>query len=217
MRKPKIKDPLFYISLVTFGFWLADAYLKIFILGAPSRMLWYSAVGLFITTIGLFRRSSLLLTAMFCALAINESIWIFSLFSHLLFNADITHVTDYVFRPNYPRFQFFVTMYHLTLVPSLTIGLFTIRKVHRLGWVAAGLFALSLAILTYIFPDPKGENVNCIQRETIGSCRLYFSHFYQLDNFRRIFLIAAILTNCVYLPINYLLLFLSRILGWQKE
>ncbi len=215
--KSKLKDPLFWLGLVTLSFWLADAYLKIFILEAPSRMLWYSAVGLLIITIGLFKRSSFLLVAMFCALVINETVWTLSFFTNLLFHRDVTNVAAYAFKPNYPKFRFIVTMYHLILVPSIVIGLVVMRKVHRFAWIGAYIFALVLGILTLFFPDPLGENVNCIVRETIGSCRLYFSWFYRFKGFGFIFIVSAFLGLFFYLPINYLICLLGRKLGWKVE
>lgn len=214
--RKRFSDPLFYVGLVTLGFWLADSYLKISILEAPSRMLWYSAAGLLVTAVGLFLRSSLLLTAMFCALVINESVWTISFFSNLIFHKDFTHVAEYAFRPNYPWYKFAITIYHLTLVPAIVIGLATVKRVHKFGFLAAYVFALILGLLSYLFPDAK-ENVNCIQRETIGSCRLYFANFYQFGNFGGAVLAISSLAVFVYLPINLLLLFVAKKLGWRYD
>lgn len=206
----KLKDPLFYIGLITLSYWIADTYLKIFILHAPNRMLWYSSAGLLITTIGLFKRSSFLLTAMFCALVINESIWTISFFSNLFFHKDITNVASYAFKQDYPIYKFIITTYHLTLVPAATIGLVTVRKIHRFGWLGSFCFVTFLALLAFLFPDPFGENVNCVARETVGSCRLYFSYLYPLGQFWGMIAAFGSLTLVIYLPLNYLLLYISK-------
>lgn len=214
----KFKEPLFYLALILSGFWVADAYLKIFILHAPQRMLWYSSAGLFFVTIGLFKKNSFILTAMFCALAINESLWMISFFSTLFFGKNIGDVAAYAFKPNYPTRQFIITLHHLFLVPSSIIGLISIRKVHAYGWVGSFMFAIGLAFLTYFFPDPKGENINCMIKETIGSCRLYFSYLYSsfkdVDRIWLIFPTILSLTLFVYLPINWILI---KIFGYFDE
>jgi len=210
----KGKDRLFYLGLFTFFYWLADTYYKIFILSEPSKLFWYSSVGLFFVSVGLFRRSSLLLTAMFCMLVINESIWTLSFFSNLLLKNDIFYVASYAFNPQYPKLGLFITMYHLALVPSAIIGLITIKKIHKFGWFLAFVVALTFAYLAYFFPDSK-ENINCIQRVTKGSCELYFSFLYNYDKPLRIFLAAILLMILVYIPINILLLKLAKKLKWQ--
>ncbi|QQG44339.1 MAG: hypothetical protein HYW86_00250 [Candidatus Roizmanbacteria bacterium] len=214
MLKKKLKDPLFFISLITFAFWLADAYLKIFILKAPQRMLWYSATGLGLTTIALMTRNSFLITSMFCALVINESIWTISFISNFFLKADIVQVADYAFKASYSKFKFIVTSYHLFLVPALVAGLLVTKKIHRLGWLGAYFFASIVAVLAYILPDPFGENINCVRSEGVRmteSCKLYFSSFYNgFNDFPMIFIVTAILAYFVYLPINYLLLFLGK-------
>lgn len=214
--KKRLTDQLFVLALIALGFWIANAYLKIFILHAPERMLWYSSSGLALITIGLFTRNSFLLTAMFCALIIPESIWSVSFLSKLFFNTDIFGMVTPIFDSNFPFYQFVISMYHLTIVPSLIVGLTSVRRVHSFGWLGAFVFAITLGILSQIFSDPS-ENINCVLQEVGGSCKLFFSYFYQFDNsFSRIILGGSIIALLVYLPLNYGLLVLAKRLGWQK-
>lgn len=212
----KLKDPLFYLGLVTGAFWIADFILKIFVLGTPSRIFWLSSTGLGLTTIGLFTRNRFLLTAMFCALLIPEGMYIPSFLGNIFFQSDPTKVAAYAFAPSFPTFRFVVTMHHLTIIPSLITGILLTRKIHPHGWIGATFYVLIIGMLSFIFSDST-ENINCIQRERVGSCSLYFSYFYQFEPASlRIFFVTGLLGFFVYLPINLLLLFAARRLGWQK-
>lgn len=213
LRK-KLADPLFYFGIITLGFWLADTYLKLFILHAPLRMFWYSSVGLGLTALAFFSRNSLLITAMFCALAVNEGLWTISFLLKAIFGADVSHIAEYMFQPSFPTHRFIISLYHLILVPSLTLAFFVTRKVHSLGFAAAYIFALAVGLLSYLFPDPEG-NVNCMQRAVEGSCQVYFSFFYPASGFWPVLTVVTGLALFVYLPVNLLLVFMAKRLKWK--
>ncbi|HZQ29974.1 MAG TPA: hypothetical protein VFA93_02770 [Patescibacteria group bacterium] len=143
--KKWLKDPLFYLGVLMFLFWIADAVYKTFVLQAPLRTLWFSSAALGITTIALFTKSSFLITSMFSAVTITEGIWDVGFFSQLLFHKAIPGVATYAFASHYPKWEFFITLYHLFLVPVVIFALVKLKKFTDLdGWVQHFLLLLSL-------------------------------------------------------------------------
>lgn len=213
--KARFKDPLFYVALVDFVFWLADTYLKLFVLDAPRRMLWYSSMGLLFSAIAIFLRNKTLITAMFCALLVNEGLWSVSFLSQLFFGVNIGKVATYAFTKEFPKLNFYITIYHLLIIPSLLFALIKLKTVSKWGWLVAGAFCLTVSLLAFAFPD-QHDNVNCVQRETVGICRIFFSPFYDWDPFWRIFFVTNLYTLVIFLPINLTLLVIFWLV-WDRQ
>lgn len=207
MRK-LFRDTLFYLGILMFSFWLADTYTKIFIMHSPLRTLWFSSAGLGVTAIALFTRSSFLITSMFSALTVIEGIWDAGFLSKILFNKTIPGVAEYVFTPNYPKWEFAITMYHLLLVPIIIFALYKIKKIHKLGWLGATIFTSVVGFSTY-FLVKEDENINCVK--TVDYCQSFFKPLYQFDNPVRIFLGIFFLTILLFIPLNFLLLKAKRL------
>lgn len=199
------------LGLVGSFFWILDTINKIFILQKPYQMIWYSSMGLLFTTIGLFKKNSLLLTSMFCALLLLESFWLISYFSTVLFHHTFTPFADYAFSPAFPKFESFTTLYHILLVPSVIYALIKLKKIHPLGFLGAFAFATSLALISTKIVPPS-DNVNCIY----APCEGLFTRLYLYPNPLRILIATFSLTLYVYLPFNRVALNLSRKLKWDK-
>lgn len=201
------KDSLFYLGTLMFFFWILDAAYKTFVLHAPLRTLWFSSAGLGVTTLALFTKNSFLITSMFSALTVIEGIWDVGFFSQLLFGIKIPGVAEYAFASNYPRWEFFITMYHLLLVPVVIFALIKVKKIHKLGWLGATLFTTVISFLTFFLVRGK-ENINCIFSQDY--CQFFLKPLYQFDNPARIFMGIFILTFFIYIPLNILLVKIGR-------
>lgn len=186
-----------------FLFWVADAVYKAFVLQAPLRTLWFSSAALGVTTMALFTRSSFLITSMFSAVTITEGIWDVGFFSQLLFHRAIPGVATYAFTPHYPKWEFFITMYHLLIVPVVIFALIKVRKIHKLGWLGATLFTTIVSFLTYFLVNGK-DNINCIF--SADYCQFFFKPLYQFDNPLRIFIGVSALTILLFIPLNWIIL-----------
>lgn len=207
----RIKDPLFLLGMLSISFWILDSLNKIFILHKPYLMIWYSSVGLLLTAIGLIRKNSFLLSSMFCALLLIESMWLISFFTILIVHHPITPIANYAFAADFPRFEFFTTLYHILLVPSVVFALTLIKKVHPLGWLGAFIFATGVSLIALLI-TPNNDNVNCIY----APCEELFNHLYQYPNPWRIFLATISLTFFVYLPLNIATLKLAKRFKWNS-
>lgn len=197
------RDSLFFLGVLMFSFWFADTIYKTFVLHAPLRTLWFSSAGLGVTTLALFTRSSFLITSMFSALTVIEGVWDVGFFSQLLFHKKISGVAEYAFASNYPKWEFFITLYHLLIIPVIIFALIKVKKIHKFGWLGATLFTSIVVFLTY-FLVQSPENINCIK--TIDYCQTFFRPLYRFDNPLRIFVGIFVATLFLYLPLNLILI-----------
>lgn len=195
-------------------FWLADTYSKVFIMHAPLRTLWFSSTGLAVTTIALFTRSSFLITSMFSALTVIEGIWDIGFLSKLLINKTIPGVAEYMFQPNFPNWEFGITLYHLFLVPVIIFALIKVHKIHKLGWLGATIFTSIVAFATYTLVK-NGDNINCVF--TIDYCRSFMQPLYNFENPFRIFLGIFFLALFLFIPLNWIILKFGEVIGHRKS
>lgn len=201
--KNKFRDPLFLLALILLIYWGMDAWYKIFVQHAPTRMFWYSSMGLGVTSIGLFARSPLILSAMFSVLLFQEGIWNLSFFSNLFSLPDYLQTASYAFGKKFPTIGLIITLFHLLLLPSILFGLYQLKKVSRWGWLLGYIFALAINYLPLIFPDK--EDVNCV-RGQIASCQIFFGAFYTINPVTGIFGGVTYQLFLIYIPANVLLI-----------
>jgi hypothetical protein len=214
---PKIsaRDPLLYVSILLFSFWMTDFIYKLVIQEAPTRILWWSSSGLLLTAIGLLFKNNLLISGMFCALLVTEGLWTVSFILNFFQFQDPILIAQYAFGTYFPTLGYLITLFHLFILPALFMGLFRVKKVHTYGWVAAFLFALVISYSAMLFPDPK-EDVNCTKM-TLEACRIFLGIFSNFNPYLRIVLAATSLACIVFVPINLLLVLLARIRRWKIE
>lgn len=205
--KRNLRDSLFVLAIILLSYWFLDSWYKIFIQHAPTRMLWYSSMGLLGTSIGLFRKNSFILSVMFCVLLFQEGIWNLSFFSNLFFLPDYFQAAAYAFGKTFPKLGLFITLFHLWLLPSIVFGLYKLKKVSNKGWIGGYLFALIINYLPLIFPDK--EDVNCV-RGAIASCQIFFGAFYSVNPLFGIFGGVTYQLFLIYIPSNLLLINVSR-------
>ncbi len=202
LRK-KLTDPLFVLAIILLSYWLMDSWYKIFIQQAPTRMLWYSSMGLLGTSIGLLKRNTFILSSMFCVLLFQEGIWNLSFFSNLLGLPDYFQAASYAFGKTFPKIGLFITLFHLWLLPSIAYGIYKIKKVSYQGWLGGYIFALIINYLPLFFPNK--EDVNCV-RGAIASCQIFFGAFYNIDPLIGIFGGVTYQLFLIYIPSNILLI-----------
>ncbi len=195
MNYAKDKQSLI-LGIILVLFWGLDAYDKIVILHAPYRLLWFSSAGLLMTSLGLLTKNRLLVTMTFCALSVVEGVW-FASFLLSFFHLDFIGMASY--HPSARLDATIVTAYHILLFPSLLLAISKVRP-HKKGWLAAGVFALSIGILSYIFTLGLSDNVNCIQSDK--ACSSFFSLFYSIHNPQRIIIAALAITGLIFYPVN---------------
>jgi|GEM_PF-6918512 len=191
------------LGILLLTFWIADSYIKTAIFHTPYRMLWYSSAGLFVTGIALLKRSSFLITSMFCALFFIEGVWTISFLSVIFLHKDIFSIASYAFNSQYSSKDFYITLFHLLLAPAVMLGVVRLNRIHQFGWVGAMIFTLFVAILSYLFVRNGQDNVNCVLNQT--SCVKYFSFFYKFGSPQRIFLAVFAITLMLFYPTNRLL------------
>ncbi len=199
-------DPLVLLGTILFTYWLLDSWYKIFIQMAPTRMLWYSSMGLLITSIGLWKKNVFLLSSMFCTLLFQEGIWNLSFFANLISLPDPFQAASYAFGSKFPKMGLFITLFHLLLLPSIFYGLYKLKRVSRWGWLGAYIFALLINYLPLFFPDK--EDVNCV-RGQIASCQLFFGAFYGVNPLYGIFGGVTYQLFLIFIPANILLINIS--------
>lgn len=215
--KNKLYDPLFYLGLFLLLFWLSDTYLKIFFYKSPSLILWWSSAGLGVTTYALLRRNVLLVTAMFCALTINESLWIISFFSNLIFKTDTMDIATYMFISNYPLSLYIIGLFHLFVIPAIFCGLVLIKQIHKKGWLVAYFFSLIITLGVLFFPDSR-ENVNCVRPQYIG-CQTFFGFLhtsvYPISPFFAVLVATTLHAIFIFIPLNILLVKIAHKIQWK--
>lgn len=210
----------YWFGILGIVFWIADTYSKIFYIYTPQRIFWFCSLGFLIVLIGYFRKNSLILTSTLCLLFIIEVLWTISLFLNLTFiiaGVDaFTNVSKYVFAPDYPKVRLVITMYHFLILPTIAIGLYKIKKIHKHGWIGATFLLLMFLCLGYFFPDAL-DNMNCSYLVKGDPCYQVFGPFYHLGYPLGYSLASILLGLVVFLPINFFASKFAEKNNWKVE
>lgn len=198
------KDVAFWLGVFCFGYYLINLG-NVFLAHKPEWLLWYSSAGLLFSAIAILTRNSFLLTSMFCALFVIESIWSIGFFSLLIFHKSLYGMVEYAFSPAFPRKDFYIGLYHVLIPISLLWGV-AANKINKYGWLGATLYAGILATATYIFSNPS-ENINCAF--SAKRCVSFLSIFMSLSGPFRIIIGLAMMSLLLFIPTNYVLLWLK--------
>jgi len=201
-------------------FWLSDTYSKFFYLYLPQRVFWFCSFGFLIVLIGYFRKKSLILTSTLCLLFTIEVLWMISFFLNLTFiiaGVDtFTNVSKYVFAPDYPKIRLAITMYHFLILPTILIGLYKIKKIHRYGWIGAMILFFMFLCLGYLFPD-VADNMNCSLSIPGDACYQVFGPFYKLGYVWAYLLGTLAFGLVIFFPTNYFVIKFAEKKGWRIE
>jgi hypothetical protein len=195
------------LGLVCVSAWIADAVNVIYFLHTPASLLWYSSTALLFTGVSLIIQNKKMLSIAFCAFFILESMWTISFLTGILFHKPLLGITDYMFDPSYAKRNFYTSMYHILISPSLLVAVLKIKPYYKWAWIWSMGIAAFLAVLTLFLVDPN-EQINCIHM--IRPCKV-FGFFNSIPDPFRVILGILLATLFAYIPSNYLLKFLKNI------
>lgn len=197
---------LFLLGIFYISCWIFDFIINAVLKQDYSWLVWYSAAGFLLTGIALIIQNIKLIYSLFCALFVIETIWVIDFLYVLFTRQSVFGATEYMLSPTFSAQDYYITLYHVLIPIGLLIAVILNKKSYKYGWVGALIFASTLFIITYFFLSPLSQ-VNCIH--SLNQCHTIFSFFYQINNPLRIFIIVICLTTIIYLPTNYILLYLK--------
>lgn len=205
---------LLILGAICLTYWILDFINIVFIIHKPEYLLWYSNAGLLLTSIALLRRSPLLISIMFCALFVLESIWIIDFLAQILLKKRILGITNYLFESTFNKKDFAMSMYHLLIPPSLLYAILKTKTINGYSWLGALMYALTISILTFFFVN-QSENVNCVHQ--LDRCKGFFSFVFRAAPYPyHIFTSAFFATIFVFIPTNYILFKVANKYDWNK-
>lgn len=120
----------------------------------PTNFLYFCDVALFLTLVGLWRESRLLLSMSAVGILLPQALWCLDFGAHLL-GMRVTGMTDYMFDPNRSLFLRGLSLFHGWL-PFLLVF-----AVHRLGYQRRGFLAWTalawgLCLFCFVAMPPAG-------------------------------------------------------------
>lgn len=159
----------------------------------PVNFLWLSDIALFTMMFALWFESSYLSSMMAVGVLPLELLWTLDFFCA----GKCIGLTNYMFNPKHPFYLRALSLFHIPLTASILYMLF------KFGYNPNAIYAQILLIwivfpLTYIFADPKVENINWVFGLGDKPAK-------QLYPIRYLFLLLVGVTFIVYLPLHYLL------------
>lgn len=126
----------------------------------PQNFLWISDIGLFLTAIALWSQSQLVMSVAAVGVLGFELFWNIDFFAQLLFHMQLTGLSDYMFKIEYPFFLRLFSLFHI-VVPVLWILYLAQYGYDKRALVYfAPLYWVSI-LATYWFTTP-GENINWV-------------------------------------------------------
>jgi hypothetical protein len=126
----------------------------------PQNFLWLSDIGLFLTVIGLWTNSPLMISMAAVGVLFVELIWNVDFFAHLLFNSNMIDLADYMFDSSYPLILRAISLFH---VINPVIWIWYLAKY---GYDKRALYYFTalywiVMLLTYSLTQVK-ENINWV-------------------------------------------------------
>jgi hypothetical protein len=163
----------------------------------PANFLWFSDLALLISLAALWLESPLLASMQALSVGLLELVWIADFLARLVSGSHLVGLTQYMFRPDLPRFVRALSLFHVWLPPLL------FWMVWRLGYDSRALPAqtiLAWVVLLgcYLWTDPA-DNINWVFGLRGERQRRLPSAVYLI-------LLMAFLPIAIYLPTHYLLL-----------
>lgn len=125
-----------------------------------QNFLWLSDVGLFLTVIGLWLNSTLLIsiavTGVFCV----EVAWCIDFFMQLFFDIPVTHLADYMFDPSYPVMLRALSLFHI-ITPCIWTGYMAKYGYDKRALKYTVILYWVIIVMTYLLTDPQA-NINWV-------------------------------------------------------
>ncbi len=211
MKKSTIKHSKFIIIFLGFNLilWMVQAFYKIYYQNSFQNVFWISSLGYLLTIFSIYFKRSFLFSSMFCSIFFFECLWSFSLISQFLIGNNIYSITSYMFLPTTSYMDRIISLYHLFIIPTLIVGLYQFKKIHRYGWFGAFIFLLFLGYVAYFLPH-GWSNINCVFSETVGMCKVFFSFLYNYYRPVGILLATILMLFFILIPTNILFIFILK-------
>jgi hypothetical protein len=125
-----------------------------------SNFLWFSDVGLFLTVIALWSKSSLLISMAIVGILPFELIWIIDFLFYSIFKRPLLGIADYMFDSQYSLFLRSLSLFHLVL-PLIWIYLLVIWGYRPEAIFYQIILGWMIFIATYLFSPPE-KNINWV-------------------------------------------------------
>ena len=128
----------------------------------PANFLWGSDIALFLTLLGLWLESSLLVSMMALAVLIPELLWILDFAVRLAAGPDVVDFrgTSYMFNPTNPLYVRSLSLFHVAMPVLLLWSLHRIGY-HRRALVGQTLLCWVIFPLSYVVSD-TAANINWV-------------------------------------------------------
>lgn len=201
--KPKKDIVLIRIGAFLILYWFIDFINNAVLTNDYSWLLWYSSMGLLATGIALIFQQGAVISSLFCALFVVESMWIVDFIYTITHRRVLIGFSQYILSPSFHAKDMFLTLYHILIPLCLFIAVYRIKKSYPYSWIGAIIYATTVFFLTYFLTGPTSQ-VNCIH--STDGCRSAYSFLYQIENPQRIIVVILIQTILIFIPTNYVLM-----------
>lgn len=125
-----------------------------------QNFLWLSDIGLFLTLVGLWTNSNLLISISAVSVLLVELIWNLDFFLHLVFNIKVIKLSDYMFNKKYSIPLRLLSLFHI-FMPIIWI-IYLMQNGYNQEAIYYSIFLYwVILLLTYLFTDPI-ENINWV-------------------------------------------------------
>lgn len=160
-----------------------------------QNFLWLSDIGLFLTFLGVWFKSPLLISMAIIGIMPVEIVWFIDFILHLARLPNLS-ITDYMFDSQYTRFLRALSFFHV-IVPLIWVWLIKQWGYDdRAFWYQSGLMAI-VFLLSYFFTDPE-KNINWVYTAKV-------MEWNWMPSFVWVILVMASAILCVVLPMHFLL------------
>lgn len=126
----------------------------------PQNFLWLSDIGLFLTLLGLWCESALLISMAAVAILPLEIVWTSEFIVRLFWGSSPIGLTDYMFDQQLPFYLRAISLFHL-LLPITWLAALEKWGYDTRAWKYATILCTAIFIATYALPEPF-ENINLI-------------------------------------------------------
>lgn len=118
----------------------------------PTNFLYFCDVALFLTLVGLWTESSLLISMPAVGILLPQTFWCLDFGAHLL-GAQVTGMTNYMFDPERSLFLRGLSFFHGWLPFLLVYGIWRLGYDRR-AWLGWGALAAGLCVFCFLFMPP---------------------------------------------------------------
>jgi len=162
MRKPRLNGfSKYFFWLVGLLFMILGilAVVESFANNNPLQILWLCYLGLFLTGVGIFRRSTFLLISQLNILMIPVIIWGIDFFYVVFFNKSLFGITDYFFQGEKIFISVFINSQHLFIVPLSLLAIYFIGVKRKDMWKWSMIQLAVFFVIIRVF-TPVDMNIN---------------------------------------------------------